>query len=651
MTGKDILIRFELDFVFSTQKESNNNMAIFQGTDLGDVLQIGAFPLASITKDGQILNPLIMIQESDLAGNDTILLLNGADKADGGAGNDTIDAGAGDDNPINGGDGNDSINLGDGNDNAIGGLGDDTILGGKGADIADGGKGNDYIDLGEGDDNAIGGEGNDIFVGGLGTNNLDGGDGNDTLSYLNVTPISPTGAARITANLTTKGEVLDAAFVVIATDNITGPIENIIGAPGIPNDLTGAAGDNILIGGAASDNLIGAGGKDTLQGGLGDDFYTVTTTGNGTQIQDTGGSADSLFIPGVTLLLSAPSTTGYGLERQGKNLAIDLNIDGKIDATQDLLIVDFYADTTAKTAGIGLIENVVNLKGEDILNSNIPNTAPPPTSNVTWTTPTASVSDPGPDVPAPGGGNTVFVDQGITSYVFTNAADNVFVPATAANLYIQALNGNDFVVGSASADNINGNLGADVILAGGGNDGDRTVTIPANTIRTAIRGGKGSDNLDGQEGDDLLNGNLDNDTVLGGVGNDIIRGGKGADVLDGGAGTDYLIGDADQDKLTGGADADIFVLPGASVATTSLNQADLITDFLTGTDKIMLPAGITFAQLTLTAVTVQVDGSTALASTAIQSGTTYYGLVQGITPVQLTAANFVADDPNITILG
>lgn len=626
-------------------------MATFQGTDLGDVLQIGAFPLVAITKDGLPLIPLIAIQESDLAGNDTILLLNGADKADGGAGNDTIDAGGGDDNPINGGDGNDSITLGDGNDYGIGGLGDDIILSGKGHDIGDGGKGNDTFDLGEGDDNAFGGDGNDTFFGDLGVNNLDGGDGIDYLSYEKVTPTSPAGANRITVNLTTRGEVLDGGGVVIATDNIMGPIENIIGAPGIPNDLTGAGGDNILIGGAASDNLAGAGGKDTLKGGLGDDFYTVITTGNGSEIQDTGGAADSLFIPGITLLLSGPSTTGYGLERQGKNLAIDLNIDGKIDLTQDLLIVDFYADTTSKTAGIGLIEDVVNLKSQDIINSNIPNTAPPPTSNVIWTTPTASVSDPGQNVEAPGGGNTTFVDQGITSFVFTNAPDNAFVPATATNLYIQALNGNDFIVGSVSADNINGNLGDDKILAGGGNDGDRTLTIPANNIRTAIRGGKGSDNLDGQEGDDLINGNLDNDTVLGGVGNDIIRGGKGADILDGGAGVDYLIGDADQDKLTGGADADIFVLPGVSVAATNLNQADLITDFLPGTDTIMLPSGTTFAQLTLTPVTVQVDGSTALASTSIQSGTTFYGLVQGITPVQLTETNFVADNPNITILG
>ncbi len=589
-------------------------MANFQGTDLGDVLQIGAFPFPSITKDGQVLNPLILIQPSDLAGNDNILLLGGADAADGGAGDDTIDSGAGDDNPINGGDGNDSIILGEGNDTGFGG------------------------------------EGNDTLFGGLGINNVDGGNGNDYLSYLNVTPSSPSGASQVVVDLSTKGEVYNNAFVSIATDNIT-TIENVIGAPGLPNNLTGTTGDNIIIGGAAGDFILSGGGKDTLKGGLGDDFYTVLATSNGTQIEDAGGTTDHLNIPGVTLLLSGPSTTGYGLERQGKNLAIDLDLDGKIDSTKDLLIVDFYADTTAKTAGTGFIENVVNLKGEDILTSNIPNTAPPPTSNVIWTTPTTSASNPGPDVPAPGGGNTTFVDQGITSYLFTNAADNAFVPATAANLYIQALNGNDFVIGTASVDNINGNLGDDVILAGAGNDGDRTVTIPSNTIRTAVRGGKGSDNLDGQEGDDLLNGNLENDTVFGGVGNDIVRGGKGADVLDGGFGADYLIGDADQDKLTGGADADIFVLPGVSIAATSLNQADLIIDFVVGTDKIMLPAGTTFAQLTLTAVTVQLDGGTSVPSTAIQSGTSYYGLVQGITPVQLTETNFIADDPNITVLG
>jgi Ca2+-binding RTX toxin-like protein len=589
-------------------------MATFQGTDLGDVLQIGAFPFPSITKDGQVLNPLILIQPSDLAGNDNILLLGGPDAADGGAGDDTIDSGAGDDNPINGGDGNDSIILGEGNDTGFGS------------------------------------EGNDTLFGGLGINNVDGGNGNDYLSYLNVTPSSPSGASQVVVDLSTKGEVYNNAFVSIATDNITS-IENVIGAPGLFNSLTGTTGDNIIIGGAASDFISSAGGKDSLKGGLGDDFYTVVTTSNGTQIEDAGGTTDNLNIPAVTLLLSGPTTTGYGLERQGKNLAIDLDLDGKIDSTKDLLIVDFYADTTAKTAGTGFIENVVNLKGEDILTSNIPNTAPPPTSNVIWTTPTASPSNPGPDVPAPEGGNTTFVDQGITSYVFTNAADNTFVPATAANLYTQALNGNDFVIGTASADNINGNLGDDVILAGAGNDGDRTINIPANTIRTAVRGGKGSDNLDGQEGDDLLNGNLENDTVFGGAGNDIVRGGKGADVLDGGLGADYLIGDADQDKLTGGADADIFVLPGVSIAATSSNQADLITDFVVGTDKIMLPTGTTFAQLTLTAVTVQLDGGTSVPSTAIQSGTSYYGLVQGITPVQLTDTNFIADDPNITVLG
>ena len=68
-------------------------MATFQGTDLGDVLQIGAFPLVAITKDGLPLIPLITIQESDLAGNDTILF---SDNLAGAGGKNTLKGDLGD---------------------------------------------------------------------------------------------------------------------------------------------------------------------------------------------------------------------------------------------------------------------------------------------------------------------------------------------------------------------------------------------------------------------------------------------------------------------------------------------------------------------------------------------------------------------------
>lgn len=611
-------------------------MATFQGTDLSDILRIDDFPPFGLTKDGQPLNPLLKIQASDVAGNDTIDLREGDDE---------FAAGAGDD----------SIILGAGSDIAFGGEGNDSIDGGKGDDQVTAGAGSDSIILGPGNNTADGGEGSDTIFGGVGTNTIDGGKGDDYLSYEKVTPTSPTGSANIFVDLAAKGEVTDAKANNLATDNITA-VENVIGALGLRNSLLGTAGDNILIGGNAGDDLTSGGGKDILKGGLGDEFYTVLTTSNGTRIEDTGGN-DTLILTGVNLLTSGPSTTGYGLERQGKNLAIDLNTDGKIDLTQDLLIVDFYADATSKTAGAGLIENLGNLQGKAVLDANIPSTGAPtggPTtgSNVIWTTPTATIpGNPGPDVAAPGGGNATFDSQGVQSYVFTNVVDKATVPATAAGLYIQALNGNDIITGTAAADNINGNLGDDQILGGAGNDGDLAATTAPNTIRTALRGGKGSDNIDGQDGNDLINGSQDNDTVLGGAGDDLVRGGKGDDVLDGGAGADYLIGDAGKDKLTGGADADIFVLPGTSAAATTLDQADLITDFLAGTDTIMLPTGTTFAQLTLAPVTLQIDGAAAVPSTVIQSGTTFYALVQGVTPTQLTAANFVADAPNITGLG
>jgi Ca2+-binding RTX toxin-like protein len=256
------------------------------------------------------------------------------------------------------------------------------------------------------------------------------------------------------------------------------------------------------------------------------------------------------------------------------------------------------------------------------------------------------------DSSAPGGGNTVFTDNdGVKAYVFTNSNDNIFVPTQSLGLYTEGLDGNDNITGGSESDNINGNLGDDSINGGGGNDGDRTLSLPAGSIRVALRGGKGADHIDGGDGDDLLNGNQDNDNIIGGIGNDISRGGKGDDILTGGLGDDFLIGDAGKDQLTGNEGVDTFVLEGSATATTSQSSADVITDFLTGTDRIMLPGNTTFGQLQLNAVSTQVNGGAAVTSTAIQMGTTVFAIVQGVTPDQLTSGNFILDDKNIVSLG
>lgn len=207
------------------------------------------------------------------------------------------------------------------------------------------------------------------------------------------------------------------------------------------------------------------------------------------------------------------------------------------------------------------------------------------------------------------------------NYLLTDAADDR-IPLLAFNRPIFGLSGNDNLTGTDSNDTIYGNKGADTIDGGNGNDN--------------LFGGKQSDFLLGSRGDDFLSGNNANDTLTGGNGNDMMRGGKGNDVLIGGNGDDELWGDKGFDVLTGGAGRDNFVL---QFTTSNPALADTILDF-TAEDKIKL-VGITFSQLTLESVNVMLDGTTAVASTAIKSGNNYLGVVYNVNPTALNSSSFV----------
>jgi Ca2+-binding RTX toxin-like protein len=61
-------------------------------------------------------------------------------------------------------------------------------------------------------------------------------------------------------------------------------------------------------------------------------------------------------------------------------------------------------------------------------------------------------------------------------------------------------------------------------------------------------------------------------------------------VLDGSGGNDTLDGGAGNDTLTGGTDADQFQFSG--VAANSTTNRDTITDFMTGTDKLVFSRGV-----------------------------------------------------------
>ncbi len=108
----------------------------------------------------------------------------------------------------------------------------------------------------------------------------------------------------------------------------------------------------------------------------------------------------------------------------------------------------------------------------------------------------------------------------------------------------------------------------------------------------------------------------------------------GNDGLNGGAGDDRLFGGAGRNLLTGGTGADTFVLD--SFAGTST-----ITDFTDGQDKIGLPGGLSFGQLSL----LQGTGSNlndALVR-ATSNGVNYtLGVLQGVSVGSLSQADFIS---------
>jgi len=125
---------------------------------------------------------------------------------------------------------------------------------------------------------------------------------------------------------------------------------------------------------------------------------------------------------------------------------------------------------------------------------------------------------------------------------------------------LKASNGADTLFGFGGGDVVDGRWGADQIYGRAGND--------------TLQGSQGDDRLYGEAGDDLLLGGADHDYLSGGDGHDTLEGGAGWDTMDGGAGNDiYSFG------------------IGAGM--------DIIQTDASGTDQVLLKAGITAANVTL----------------------------------------------------
>ncbi|MDZ7909874.1 MAG: calcium-binding protein [Gemmobacter sp.] len=239
----------------------------------------------------------------------------------------------------------------------------------------------------------------------------------------------------------------------------------------------------------------------------------------------------------------------------------------------------------------------------------------------------------GAEISGDDGNDRLFAEDNAASVVlYGGAGDDYLRAKTSENATLHGGGGNDEIDsdGTSSDDIIHGDAGSDTIRAGGGADlilgGDGRDRITTQSGKDTVYGGGGQDSIDGKNDHDRLYGGadhdrimggngfdrlwgeggndrlyggsertrpfdspFDNDQLFGGAGNDLLYGAKGSDLLAGGGGADTLVGGTGRDRMSGGADtaADIFRFN--DVTDSGLGaEADLILDFVSGTDRLNL---------------------------------------------------------------
>ncbi|SFE67224.1 choice-of-anchor I family protein [Roseivivax sediminis] len=189
-----------------------------------------------------------------------------------------------------------------------------------------------------------------------------------------------------------------------------------------------------------------------------------------------------------------------------------------------------------------------------------------------------------------GGGGDDMIGGGFGDDVIDGGTGNDTIGAGGRNDRVTAGDGDDVVAGGSGNDTLDGGNGDDTM--GGGFQDDM---VMGGAGDDSLGGGNGMDTISGGEGDDAIGGGLGSDLLSGGAGDDFIAGGGRDDTIDGGDGDDVINGGVGSDVLTGGDGADIFVF-----RDFGAGDADVITDFVDGTDMIRVIGQGGFGALSIT---------------------------------------------------
>ena len=447
-----------------------------------------------------------------------------------------------------------------GDETLTGTIGNDTIDGLGGADVIFGKAGADIISGGDGSDNLNGDADDDTLDGGNDDDMLSGGGGDDGLF----------GQAGVDLLFGDSGD--DELSGGAGNDSLDGGDGGDTLAGGDGDDFLGdLAGTNSFAGGLGNDRIVAgsADGAQTIDGGDGDDVIRHHYRSAASTIT-TGVGRDTIELAyadvGAAAIAVTDFTAGAGGDMlrlsgdDGSLLSLLSGWDGSSNpfgAAGFLRLHQDGADTLLQwdrngTEGGSSWETLIVFRNTDADDFTDANFVPG--------------YNPAGDAPA---GQTITGTNGDETLTGTIGGDT-----------INALAGNDFVHGLGGADVISGGDGVDQLHGDADDDG-----VDGGNGDDYVWGGDGNDDLTGGAGLDLMFGEAGDDDLSGGDGDDNLEGNDGNDSLTGGLGQDFLDGGLGTDVLTGGSHSDLFYFRASS------RGADEITDFTSGTDKILVSAG------------------------------------------------------------
>ncbi len=316
--------------------------------------------------------------------------------------------------------------------------------------------GNDSVNTMGGNDTVRLGDGKDV---------ANGGDGNDLLIFnfsSSTTAIKTVDQGYGWWKYSDSNNVNSISYINFENFDITG---------GSGSDrLSGSDGADLIKGGAGNDIITGNGGDDVLTGGAGNDIFVFASSGsNGIDTITDANSGDTIRIIGRNFAVGSHPTLGEGTTVGNNTVKL------KVDSVNHTTTLYIGVDDTAGPADI-----FIELNGDQY-----------------GTTPALALKA------FTLSGQDILINKGST---------------TIGSGTINGTDGNDSLVGGATADKLIGKVGNDTLIGGDGND--------------TLIGGLGADVLTGGAGNDHFAISSIWDSTPGNVFHDIITDFSAGDTID-----------------------------------------------------------------------------------------------------------------------